>query len=128
MPMSPNIDYREYEKFRDGATGLQSRVAVTLEGFNPSSTGHSAASNTTPSVTTSSTEILAANTNRKYACIFNNTGAAFYLKFGATAVVNQGIRLGPNEKFEIKLDNLWLGAVNAIRASGAAAIDVFEGT
>jgi hypothetical protein len=119
---------REHGKFRDSGDPTETIVAVTLEGFSPALTGHSTANNQHVAVGTTSTEILAANTNRKMAVFFNNSGSSFYLRLGGTAEVNKGIRLGPNEIYQIGLVNLWLGAVNAIRASGTSHIDVFEGT
>jgi hypothetical protein len=87
------------------------------------------ATNTTPSVTNVTSSILASNSNRKFAIIFNNSGATVYIKLGAAAVVNQGIRLAPNETFEITAINLFTGAVNAIKSTAASInLDVCEGT
>jgi len=44
-------------------------------------------------VTTSSTEILAANASRKWAVIVNDSDTTMYLAIGQDAEVNKGIRL-----------------------------------
>lgn len=85
-------------------------------------------SNTRPTVTTTSSTILAANSNRKYAYIFNQSGTAIYIKLGATAVANEGFRIANNDFFEITSVKLWTGAVNAVRGTGSGDVDVFEGT
>lgn len=84
---------------------------------------------TRPTITNTSTTILAANAARKYAVVVNNNGFTAYLKLGSAAVVNEGIPLAPNARFEIKRDNLWTGDIRAIKATATAvALDVFEGT
>lgn len=99
-------------------------VTNTIKTGNPFATGTS----TRPTVTSASSAILASNTSRKYAYVFNQSGAVIYIKLGATAVVGEGIRLPNNEMFEITSDKLWTGAINAIRGAGSGAVEVFEGT
>lgn len=84
--------------------------------------------NTRPTVTTTSSIILAANTSRKSAMIFNQSGGVVYLKLGATAVANEGIRLANNDFYEITATNLFTGAIHAIRGAGSSTIEVMEGT
>lgn len=131
------------EGFTDGIEGLLTTLnglVDQLEGFvdgieaslisidTKSTRAFSSGSNTRPTVTTTSSEILASNSSRKYANIYNGSGTAIYIKFGATAVANEGIRISSNEMFEITNDKLWTGAVNAIRVASTGAIEVFEGT
>lgn len=113
-----------------------SGTAITSTSFNSKqyldsnpNTAFSTASNTRPAINNVSAVLLAANTNRKYVMIFNQSGATIFIKMGATAVINEGIRLANNEWYEITADNLWVGTINAIK-SGAASVnvDVFEGT
>jgi len=128
MALSPALEDRELGKFRDAGSVTSSRVATKLEdvqGSNSFSTG----AHTTPSVTNVSATVLAANSLRRYALFTNNGGAIIYLKLGAAAVVNQGIPLQPNERYEIGLNNLWTGSVTAIKSTATAlALDVFEAT
>lgn len=84
--------------------------------------------NARPTVSTTSVLILAANANRKYAYISNQSGAVIYVKLGAAAVVGEGIRINNDGFFEITVDKLWTGDVFAIRNAGSGAVDVFEGT
>lgn len=51
-----------------------------------------------------------------------------YFRFGEAAVVNQGVRLAPNEFFELRGSRIWMGAIYMIAASGSNAVDIFEGT
>lgn len=91
--------------------------------------GSSTASNTRPSVTNTSSIVLAANSSRKFAIISNNSGATIYLKQGATAVTNQGIALVSGAVYFINQNqNLWLGDVHAIKSGGSVNLDVFEAT
>jgi hypothetical protein len=71
-------------------------------------------------VTTSNGQALASNTSRKYALFVNNSAYTQFLKFGADAVLNEGIRLNANGgSYEMSATqgNLYLGAVNVISAA-----------
>lgn len=133
--------------FGAGATGAQTLRtatnnydgagnALTSTSFNSKQSldvrpnnGFSTASNTRPAITNVSSIVLASNVNRKYAYIFNQTGAIVFIKFGATAVINQGIRIPDNSIYEITHDNLWTGDVHAVKSTAASiSIEVFEGT
>lgn len=75
------------------------------------------ATHTVVSVAVTSTAALAANTNRVGALLVNDSDTTIYLKLGAAAVVNQGIRLNANGgslEMNAALGNLYSGAVNAI--------------
>lgn len=102
--------------------------SLTIDGAVTVATGFSSGSNTLPNATTTSSTVLAANPNRKYAYINNQSGSTIYIKLGAAAVVGQGIKLVNDSKYEITRDNLWLGTVNAITNAGTHALDIFEGT
>jgi hypothetical protein len=91
--------------------------------------GYSVASNTTPTINNISSVVLAANASRKNAYVFNQTGGVVFLKLGAAAVINEGIRLVNNSMYEINSSNLWLGSINAIKSGATGvALDIFEGT
>ncbi len=64
----------------------------------------------------SSTNLLALNANRKYALIRNFSNKNMFLALGATAELNKGIVLFPNEQYEISAmkGNLYKGDINAI--------------
>ncbi len=81
---------------------------------------HSAAS-----VATTSTAVLAANPNRIYLLLVNDSDTPIYAKLGAAAVANQGIRINANGgSYELSeaLGNLWTGAVNAIQAGAGVKL------
>ena len=51
---------------------------------------------TAVNVTTSSTEVIAAKTMRGFLLIVNDSDTTLYCKVGASAVVNEGIRINAN--------------------------------
>lgn len=76
-------------------------------------------------------EAVAANPQRTYLLLINDSDTALYLKLGAAAVVNQGIRLNANggslELSDINA-NLDLRAVNVIHGgAGNKALLITEG-
>ncbi len=79
------------------------------------------------SIGSSTTEILAANTNRKYFCIVNDSNETIYLALGADAVMNKGIRLNANGGcFEAVGTNMTQQAIDGICASGTKNVTVQE--
>ncbi len=103
---------------------------TTLEGLlGPP--GYDTATHSVGTVTAASSEVLAANTDRRYALFINDSDTVIYLMLGADAVANQGIRLNANGgSYEIsaKLGSLYLGAVNAIHGgAGNKLLLVTEG-
>lgn len=73
-----------------------------------------------------SVELLAANDGRKWAQISNPNAVGLWLNFGAPAVIGSGPYVAPGGgAYVIDKDNLDLGAVNGIMASGG---DVAVGT
>jgi hypothetical protein len=73
----------------------------------------------------SSGTLLAANTSRKSASIYNDSTAILYVKFGATASTSSyKVQLGPNEYFEFPqpcytgiVDGIWASATGNARIS-----------
>ncbi len=86
---------------------------------------------TAVSVAVTSTAALAANANRLYVLLVNDSDTTIYIKLGAAAVANQGIRLNASGgAYEIskKAGNLYTGAIYAIHgASGTKVLLVTEG-
>lgn len=101
-------------------------VVLSNEQFAEFKKSHATATHTRPTVTTTSSTILAANANRKSAQIFNQSGAVVFIKLGVAAVANEGFRLVNNEYYPVPEG--YTGDVRAIRAAGSGAIDVMEGT
>lgn len=74
---------------------------------------------------TSTTELVAANVNRTYLLIQNDGATDVYLKFGADAVVGEGIRLNANGgSYEVsdRNGNLDLREVDGISSSASDCI------
>jgi hypothetical protein len=67
-------------------------------------------------ITNTSSIIIAANNNRKYIAITNNSEQDTYLNLGATAFLNQGIYLAANGgSYEISTNQIpYFGAISAI--------------
>lgn len=66
-----------------------------------------------------STLAIAANTNRKYLVISNDSTEDMYISFGSAAVINKGLRLNANGgTLEWFGPNVFGSAVYAITASG----------
>ena len=85
---------------------------------------------TTAAMTTTTGAALAANAARRYALLVNDGAVDVYIKLGAAAVANQGIRINANGgSYEISpsTGNLYLGAINGITATGTATLLVLEG-
>lgn len=82
-------------------------------------------------VTTTSQQVLAANPDRKYAMLINDSDTVIYIKIGAPAVVGEGIRLNPNGgSYEMSsaIGNLHTGAINAIHGgTGTKNLLIAEG-
>jgi hypothetical protein len=86
---------------------------------------------TAVNVTAVSGAALAANADRLYALCINDSDEVIYLKLGAAAVVNEGIRLnadGGSYEMSAAEGNLYLGAINAIHGgAGNKVLTVLEG-
>ena len=86
---------------------------------------------TAPSIGTTTTLALAANANRLYALLVNDSDTTIYFKLGEAAVLNTGIRLNANGgSYEIskELGNLYTGIINAIHGgTGSKVLLVAEG-
>ena len=85
---------------------------------------------TVVTVGATTTAALAANTSRIYALLINDADEAIYIKLGASAALNAGIRInanGGNYEMSEQLGNLYQGAINAICASGSKKLLVTEG-
>jgi hypothetical protein len=78
----------------------------------------------------SSSQILAANTNRKGVVIVNDSDSTIYLSIGTAAEMNKGIRLNANGgSYEMNWSNLSTQAINGIHgASGNKRVCVMEAT
>ena len=88
------------------------------------------ATNTGVDVGVASAQILAANNDRKYAIIVNDSDTTIYLAIGAAAVAHRGIRLNANGgSYEVLLADLNIVAINGIHAgAGNKRVTVVEDT
>ncbi len=85
-------------------------------------------SSTVKEVGTTSTTVLAANKNREYAILINDSDTTIYLALGTDAELNKGIRLNANGgSFEINKTNPYKGEINAICSVSGKKLLVTEG-
>ncbi len=78
------------------------------------------------SIGTSSTVILALNSNRLYTHIINKSSEPVWIQYQEDAVVGKGIRLLPNSVWKITAEDLFLGRISGI-AQNPITIEVLEG-
>ena len=86
---------------------------------------------TAPTIGTTTTLVLAANANRLYALLVNVSDEAIYLGLGTDAIQGEGLPLltkGSHYEMSGKFDNLYIGVINGICASGGKKLLVTEGT
>lgn len=97
----------------DAAT-LQAAIAAAIAA-DPLTMTHTAVN------VNGNTVVIAANANRRYLLIVNDSDTLIYLALGGAAAVNTGIPLVPNQLGIIELygDTLYRGAVNANHGGGA---------
>lgn len=85
---------------------------------------------TTVSVGATSTTVLAASTTRRWLLLVNDSDEVMYIKVGAAAVMNAGIRINANGgSFEMSQDlgNLSSAVIYGICASGTKNLLVSYG-
>jgi hypothetical protein len=70
---------------------------------------------------TSNTQLLAANANRVFASVYNNTGQKMFIKLGtgANSTTSYSIQLMPNSYWEVPND--WTGEIDAVWSGNGAA-------
>jgi len=84
---------------------------------------------TTIQVSTTSTIVLPANSNRKYLLIVNDSDTNMYLSFGTDAVVNEGIPISASGNYELQPWFISTQAINVIHGGtiGTKNLLVTEG-
>ena len=85
---------------------------------------------TTATIGAASGVALAANANRKYALLVNDSDSPVYLMTGAAAALNQGIRINPNGgsyEMSAAYGNLDTRVINAISSGAGKVLLVTEG-
>ena len=109
--------------------GTYKRLAVDTEVTVVDVFGNKTPTHSVVTVGSATTVVLAVNTARKGALFINDSDEVMYLKFGASAVMNQAIRLNANGgSYEMsqELGNNVTSAVNGICTSGSKLLLVTE--
>ena len=86
---------------------------------------------TVVTVGATSTAVLVASTTREHVLLINDSDEAIYVKLGAAATMNAGIRLnasGGSYEMTRSAGNLYSGAIYAICSSGSKKLLVTEST
>lgn len=120
--VNPSGNLTSLQSDSSGALKVTGSLSVG-SGFSNISSGFP----TQISVSNTSIQLFAVNSNRKYAHIFNNSQQAIYIQYQVSAALNQGIKINPGTFFTLETDNLWLGIINAIGLVSNQMIDVLEG-
>lgn len=120
--IDPNGNLKPLQTDLSGALKITGSISVG-EGFNTISPGFP----TQISVGTTSIQLFAANNNRKYAHIFNNSSETIFIQYQVSAALNQGVKIQAGSFFTLDSNNLWLGIINGIGLMANQLIDVLEG-
>ena len=123
--MAAFTDCRQGDRFIQTDTGAEYTYSGTAWFSSKQTLAH-----TTATIGASTGAALAANANRKYALLVNDSDAVIYLKIGAAAVLNQGIRLNANGgsyEMSAQYGNLDSRVINAISSSANNYLLITEG-
>jgi len=120
---NPVLDAEGYEQVADlEVVGGRLRVdaAVTVSPLN--------ITHTAVAIGAGSTLVLAANANRKYLLLENDSDTNIYISYGVAAILYKGIRLNANGgSHELPTGFTYTGAIYAINSAGAKNLLVTEG-
>jgi len=111
-------------RYRDMGDGTYAEViasSIIDDGGTQTAYSYTVAAHTNINVN-GNTNIIAANTSRKYLLIVNDSDTVIYLVLGGVATVPAGIRLNANGgSYEMSLQqgNVYTGAINANHGGGA---------
>ena len=113
-------------------TAVISAFPATSATFTKGDGTYTTAAQATVSVSTVSTQALAAASGVKYRQFINDSDTTVYLRLGTSATVNQGIRLNANGgtyEMSREIGNLCSITVNCIHGgTGTKTLLVLEGT
>lgn len=113
--------------FKSTGTGTDADPFIPSTSTAISADEVSSITNFNVSIGTSSTQVLAANSSRKLLILVNDSEEPIYVSLGATATLNNGIRLNASGG-ALALDNpIYKGVVNAISANGSKTLVGAEG-
>ncbi len=113
--------------FKSTGTGTDADPFIPSTSTAISADEISSITNFNVSIGTSSTQVLAANSSRKLLILVNDSDQPIYVSLGATATLNNGIRLNASGG-ALALDNpIFKGVVNAISANGSKTLVGAEG-
>jgi hypothetical protein len=113
--------------FKAAGTGTDADPYIPSTSTAISADEVSSITNFNVSIGTSSTQVLAANSNRKLLILVNDSDEPIYVSLGTTATLNNGIRLNASGG-ALALDNpIFKGVVNAISANGSKTLVGAEG-
>ena len=113
--------------FKSTGTGTDADPYIPSTSTAISAEEVSSITNFNVSIGTSSTQVLAANSSRKLLILVNDSDEPIYVSLGATATLNNGIRLNASGG-ALALDNpIFKGVVNAISANGSKTLVGAEG-
>lgn len=91
-------------------------------------TGTPTIGNSQAVLTSTSTQVVAANTGRTYLWVQNSGGSVVDCAFGTPAIALKGIRLGTSTpmEYEVKSENLFVSAFNCIATGATGTVQYIE--
>ena len=114
-----------FVRLSDGATAISTLPVSIAATVTTKETRSATPSQTSPSVTTASTSILASNANRLGATIYNDAGSTCFVKLGATAsATSYSVQVAVGGYYEVPFQYTW--AIDGIVSSGTATLRVTE--
>lgn len=114
-----------FVRLSDGSSAIATLPVSIAATVATKETRSSTPSQTSPSVTTSSTSILASNANRLWATIYNEAGSTCLVKLWATAsATSYSVPVAVGGYYEVPFQYTW--AIDWIVASGTATLRVTE--
>lgn len=72
--------------------------------------------------------LIAANPNRSYIHVINNTQDIVYLQYNISAAIREGMVVLPNDQFQRSGYELYKGAINIISTGTSTQVELLEGT
>ena len=120
----------------EGADGIpsvrvvDSEISVNATAVVDDPVNYATATHQAVIVGTSNVQVLAANANRVYVLLVNDSDSVIYIALGQGAALNFGIRLNPNGgSYEMsrRLGNVHAGAISAVTSASGKRLLVTQG-
>ena len=120
------VDINGVEQVHEVGTG--SAIPVTIVGAVSTKTPLTASAPDFATVGLASSQVVAANVNRKGLALVNLSSSDISFGIGTAAILNRGITLKPNGVWEMDEFTFNLSAINAIASGAGSTLSIQEFT